>query len=259
VVGRSLAIAAWLAGSLCPAGANAAGPPASAPAAPDPAEPAPAPLADPALEAPPVEGPAPAAPPDRAAPIYAALVGNDLALTMRDQTTFRGRLLAVQPPWLLCAREGDGRVVAVLQGEVAKVRAVTDEPGVPVRIETGVGRRVAGITLIGSGVVMAIGAAWGGVYGGGVPYYWLPLALPAIVAAGVGIPLLIRGIQIGKQAREAQAFLAARGETPRTATCPSRSPASPPFSATSCRRTGFRHGLLGPPHRVVWEGARLRF
>jgi hypothetical protein len=79
-------------------------------------------------------------------------------------------------------------------------------------VETGDGRIAAGIALLAAGGVMLIGGIWAGIYGSGysysyygedesTAYYWAPIVAPAIVAVGVGIPLLVRGLQIRKDHR----------------------------------------------------------
>jgi hypothetical protein len=188
--------------------------PAAAKAPALPAE-KPAEAADPAAHgteatttAPTVEGPAAQtqAPATETANLYTALVGSDLQLSMRDGGTFRGRLISVQGEWLIAARIEDGRVVAVMQDQVAQVQVASDRgPGKPRRIpDTGAGRIGAGAAMIGGGAVMVIGGIFGAVYytdyyGDAEAYVWAPLIVPAIVMLGVGIPLFIRGNQIHKQ------------------------------------------------------------
>lgn len=180
------------------------------------------------------EGPAPQtrAPSVSSGGVFTTLLGEDLALSMRDGATFRGRLLAVQGEWLVCARLDDGRVVAVLQSEVAQVHAVQHRPSASDKVavfkDTGAGRIGAGAGLIGGGVTMTIGTIWGGIYYSAYPYIILPLILPAVVMFATGIPLFIRGQRMHRK------FEASMAGQPRAS--------------------------LRPRRKVEWDGGlRLRF
>ncbi len=187
--------------------------------------------------APVVEGPAPQAqaPAVESGGMFPTLVNEDLVMSMRDGSTFHGRLLAVQEPWLICARLEDGRVVAVLRTEVAQVHALPPAQAGPrvIKQDTGAGRIGAGIAMVTGGGVMVIGGIWGGIYYGTAgygagAYVWLPLILPAALMIGVGIPLIVRG---GKIQREF------RGKLPRA------------YQAKLTKR-----------RKVAWDGGlRLRF
>ena len=155
------------------------------------------------VAAPMMEQPAaqPQAPAVESGNLYDALVGSDLQLSLRDGGTFRGRLLSIQGPWLIAARMEDGRVVAVLQSEVAQAQVASEQrTGKPRPIgDTGAGRIGAGAAMMGGGTVMLIGGIFAGLYGSGYLYYWVPMVVPAAVMLAVGIPLFIRGNKLHKQ------------------------------------------------------------
>lgn len=194
-----------------------------------PAEDAAAPTTAPATEAPSPAAPPTAAPTTQAPPttpdaqpgIWEALEGSDVRLTMHDGTEFTGRLLGVHGTALICARAGDGLVVAVDQSQVARANALESASDVGgqrvLPPERGTGLIVGGaiMTAVAGGLIVAgIGGGaycnnyngyYTTYYGGGQSgdsncvRYWVPMVVPGALLAAGGIPMII----FGKKRRDA--------------------------------------------------------
>ncbi|MFO7566909.1 MAG: hypothetical protein R6X02_29970 [Enhygromyxa sp.] len=206
-----------------------------------PKEPEPAPAAEPAPSDPsnpsnpgkpsvqptaaPQVGPS-AAPPPRIANdsltltgtnVWEGLLGRPVRLTMKNEQTLDGVLIAQSTTDLAIARASDGTVVSVPKAEVAGIRLNAAAAGagagagdgtsaVPLSerpTEDGFGLNAGGAVMIGFGSIAALaGTVMLGIYPSGV-YIHLPLLLPGLAMIGGGSAMMASASKKRKAIRRA--------------------------------------------------------
>jgi hypothetical protein len=176
-------------------------------------------VAEPVFAAPPTGAvvSAPSQPAAVDASVWKALINHRVAITLKDDTTFRGTVLSVANGMLVCARQVDGLMVVVDSAQISfvHVEAVPGAPA-PKPPQTGQGLIVLGsiLTSLGGGLAIATAAAGticldtasDSPYGYGYGcYYTLPLGVSSLVNLAVGIPFLAAGLSKRKRHRAATA------------------------------------------------------